>query len=210
MKSKLMFIFAVSLLSSLCLANEPTDKTVLIGDKNRGNFEDGLIKPWHRGHWCSSGKKPKTLEVGVTDDKKIVADSKYAMFVKMSGDADHKRISALIFSRFPIDVNKGAKLVLNCDLRNGTDGFQICGLQLFLLNKQGRYIGSAKVVKEQSHNVKLTQEKWVTATLTATIPDDKLKDVGYIQVRINLVCDNSDPTKVYESFIDNIKLIQQK
>lgn len=218
MKRKIITTFTVAVISIICIAQAtPTQakqpiQHILLGDqKLNGNFEKGLIAPWQSGVWCSSGKKPTVFKLGVTDDKSIVADSKYVLSFKVSGDASGKRVAPLLYLRVPLNAEEnGSKLTLSCELRNSKNGFQSYGLQLFLLDTSGKYIGTTKVVKAQSNKPHLAKDKWISARLAAIIPADKIKAVGFVQIRIGFTCDDSKADEVYETFIDNIKLIQYK
>jgi hypothetical protein len=208
--STILSLLAASCLS-VCTAQESPAPKVLIDGPNNGTFENSLISPWQKGVWCSSGKKPTTFEVGVTGDKAIVSGSDWALSIKVSGDAGHKRVAPLIYQRIPVNVEQdGAAFTLSCDIRNGENGFAVFQMQLFVMDKSGKYIGSVKLVEEGTIKPKLAKDAWNPAAIATVIPENLRAQAGYLQVRLNLVADNSDPAIVYESYIDNIKLTQAK
>ncbi len=211
MKSKTILALLAAACTSACLAQESPAETVLIDGKNNGNFENSLVSPWQKGVWCTSGQTPSTFEIGVTGDKAVVSGSDWALSVKASGDAGGKRVAPIVFQRVPVNVEQdGATFTLGCDIRNGENGFGVFQLQLFVMDKTGKYLGTAKQVEEGTIKPTLSKEVWNPAAMAAVIPENLRTQAGFLQVRLNLIADNSDPDVVYESFIDNIKLTQTK
>jgi hypothetical protein len=211
--ARLIALFALVGLSVWATpADPPTSASKeLVGEKNNGNFENSLISPWQKGVWCSSGKKPATFEVGLTGDKAIVAGSEWALSIKVSGDASHKRVAPLVYQRIPVNVEQdGAAFTLSCEVRNGENGFSVFQMQLFVMDKNGKYIGGVKLVEEGTIKPTLAKEAWNPTAIAAVIPENLRAQAGYLQVRLNLIADNSSPDVVYESFIDNIKLTQTR
>lgn len=211
MKLKSTLTLATILFALPSIAEDKAAIKTIIDEKYNGDFEKGFVSPWKNGYWCSSGKKPETFDLSVTNDKGIVANSKYALSIKASGDSSGKTVSSTIYSSIPVNVEQnGDKFTLTCDLRSGENSFTACNLQLFILGKSCKFLGAAQVIKDQTITPSLSQDKWVKAKITAIIPADKVKETGYIQVRLNFHKNNSDSKTIYENFIDNIKLTQQK